>query len=259
MWKRSIKMKTIVITGASSGIGYATAKVLAATNRLIICGRRIERLLQLQAELAGTETHILTFDVTDKNAVFNAFNTLPENWKHIDVLINNAGNAHGLARFQDADLDDLDAMIDSNVKGLIYVTRACLPFLEKSNNAHIINLSSIAGKQVYTNGTTYCASKWAVEALTKGMRLDFLPLGIKVTSVAPGAVETEFSLVRFKGDENTAANVYQGFEPLQAENIAENIMFIINQPKHVQIADVTILPSAQADGITILKINDEIK
>ena len=246
-------MKTIVITGASSGIGNATAKALAKGNRLILCGRRLDRLQTLQSELSETETLLLTFDVSNKDAVFNTFNSLPNEWINIDILINNAGNAHGLARFQDADLEDLDAMIDINVKGLIYVTKACLPFISNSNNAHIINLSSIAGKQVYTNGTTYCASKWAVEALTKGMRLDFLPLGIKVTSIAPGAVETEFSLVRFKGDSERAEKVYEGYDPLQAENIAENIVFVINQPKHVQIADITILPKAQADGTTFWK------
>ncbi|HLW63210.1 MAG TPA: SDR family NAD(P)-dependent oxidoreductase [Flavobacterium sp.] len=246
-------MKTIVITGASSGIGYATAKALATGNRLILCGRRTERLQQLQKELTGTPTFLLTFDVAKKEEVFTAFHSLPETWQKIDVLINNAGNAHGLARFQDADLTDLDAMIDSNVKGVIYVTKACLPYLQQSENAHIINLSSIAGKQVYTNGTTYCASKWAVEALTKGMRLDFLPLGIKVTSVAPGAVETEFSLVRFKGDEQLADNVYNGYMPLKAEDIAETIAFAVNQPANVQLADITVLPKAQADGITFLK------
>jgi len=246
-------MKTIVITGASSGIGNATAKALAKGNRLILCGRRMDRLQALQSELSETETLLLTFDVSNKEEVFNRFNSLPNEWKNIDVLINNAGNAHGLARFQDADLEDLDAMIDINVKGLIYVTKACLPFISNSNNAHIINLSSIAGKQVYTNGTTYCASKWAVEALTKGMRLDFLPLGIKVTSIAPGAVETEFSLVRFKGDSERAEKVYEGYDPLQAENIAESIAFVINQPKHIQIADITILPKAQADGTTFWK------
>ncbi len=246
-------MKTIVITGASSGIGNATAKALAKGNRLILCGRRLDRLQTLQSELLEAETLLLTFDVSNKDEVFNTFNSLPNEWKNIDVLINNAGNAHGLARFQDADLEDLDAMIDINVKGLIYVTKACLPFISNSNNAHIINLSSIAGKQVYTNGTTYCASKWAVEALTKGMRLDFLPLGIKVTSIAPGAVETEFSLVRFKGDSERAEKVYEGYDPLQAENIAESIAFVINQPKHIQIADITILPKAQADGTTFWK------
>lgn len=246
-------MKTILITGASSGIGYATAKALAANNRLILCGRRNEKLLQLKNELPNTACFLLNFDVAQKEEVFKSIQNLPKEWQNIDVLINNAGNAHGLASFQDADLNDLDAMIDSNVKGVIYVTKACLPFLQTSENAHIINISSIAGKQAYTNGATYCASKWAVEALTKGMRLDFLPLGIKVTSVAPGAVETEFSLVRFKGDTQKATKVYEGFNPLQAEDIAETIAFVVNQPKHVQLADITILPKAQADATTILK------
>lgn len=246
-------MKTVFITGASSGIGKATARILAKNYRLILCGRRIEKLKELQQELASTPTYILPFDVSKKKEVFDAINSLPQEWQKIDILINNAGNAHGLAPFQEADLIDLEAMIDINVKGIIYVTKALLPYLQKSTEAHIINLSSIAGKQVYNNGTTYCASKWAVEALTKGMRLDFLPLGIKVTGIAPGAVETEFSLVRFKGDKNRAAQVYQGYEPLQAENIAETIHFIIEQPHHVHIADVTIFPKAQADGITILK------
>lgn len=246
-------MKTILITGASSGIGYATAKILAEGNRLILCGRRLERLQQLQAELIDTPTLLLQFDVAKKEQVFSAFDSIPTEWKNIDVLINNAGNAHGLASFQDADLDDLDAMIDINVKGLIYVTKACLPFIKNSNNAHIVNISSIAGKQAYANGATYCASKWAVEALTKGMRLDFLPLGIKVTGIAPGAVETEFSLVRFKGNEDIASKIYQGYEPLKAEDIAETIAFSVNQPKHVQLADITILPQAQADATTILR------
>lgn len=246
-------MRTVLITGASSGIGYAAAKALAKDFRLILCGRRTERLEQLTRELEGTPTYIVTFDVADKKAVFDAIEKLPEEWKTIDILINNAGNAHGLASFQDADLTDLDAMIDSNVKGIIYVTKACLPLLQKSKNGHIINLSSIAGKQVYTNGTTYCASKWAVEALTKGMRLDFLPLGLKVTGIAPGAVETEFSNVRFKGDAQKAEKVYEGFEPLEAENVAETIVFVLRQPDHVQLADITILPKAQADGTTILR------
>lgn len=246
-------MKTILITGASSGIGRATARILAQNYRLILCGRRVEKLKELQLELNNTQTHILTFNVSNKSEVFSAIESLPEDWKNIDILLNNAGNAHGLAPFQEADLTDLEAMIDINVKGIIYVTKAVLPLMELSNEKHIINLSSIAGKQAYANGTTYCASKWAVEALTKGMRLDFLPLGIKVTGIAPGAVETEFSLVRFKGDEDRASQVYSGFQPLQAEDIAETIKFVIDQPHHVQIADVTILPKAQADGITIRK------
>jgi len=178
---------------------------------------------------------------------------VPENFKKVDVLINNAGNAHGLATFQDAELEDLDAMIDINVKGLIYVTKAVLPLMNSTYDKHIINLSSIAGKQVYTKGTTYCASKFAVEALTRGMRLDFLSLGIKVTSIAPGAVETEFSLVRFKGDETKASGVYNGFEALQAKDVAETILFVLNQPEYVQLADITILPKNQADATTITK------
>lgn len=246
-------MKTVCITGASSGIGKATAKALAHNNRLILCGRRLENLIELKKELPQTPIHILNFDVSKKDEVKNAFDSLPQEWQTIDILINNAGNAHGLASFQDALLEDLDAMIDSNVKGVIYVTKFALPYLKQSATPHIINLSSIAGKQVYTNGTTYCASKWAVEALTKGMRLDFLPLGIKVTGIAPGAVETEFSLVRFKGDVEKSAQVYHGYEPLKAENIAETIKFVVEQPHYVQIADITILPKAQADGTTFLK------
>lgn len=247
-------MKTALITGATSGIGKATAKILAKEYRLILCGRRYDRLEEIKSELTPfTEVLTLNFDVRDKEAVFKAITNLPENWNQLDVLINNAGNAHGLASFQDAELEDLENMIDGNVKGIIYVTKAVLPYMIPQNSGHIVNLSSIAGKQVYTNGTTYCASKWAVEALSKGMRLDLLPLGIKVTNVAPGAVETEFSLVRFKGDEEKSANVYAGFEPLQAEDIAQSIYFAISQPDHVQIGDITITPKAQADGTTFLR------
>ena len=246
-------MKTALITGASSGIGWATAKALAEDFRLILCGRRQERLEQLAHELVDTPTQVLTFDVADKQAVFDAINSLPDDWKQLDVLVNNAGNAHGLASFQEADLTDLEMMIDINVKGLIYVTKACLPYLSKQKKSHIINLSSIAGKQVYANGATYCASKWAVEALTQGMRIDFLPLGIKVTSVAPGAVETEFSLVRFKGDTAKAKSVYDHYQPLVADDIARTIKYVLDQPEHVQLADITILPKAQASGTAFNK------
>ncbi len=249
-------MKTALITGASSGIGWATAKALAKDYRLILCGRRADRLAQLAEELSATPTKILTFDVADKQGVFTAIDNLPNDWKNIDVVINNAGNAHGLASFQEADLDDLEKMIDINVKGVIYVTKACLPYIRKNQNSHVINISSIAGKQVYANGATYCASKWAVEALTQGMRIDFLPLGIKVTSVAPGAVDTEFSLVRFKGDQAQAKKVYDNYDPLVAENIAQTIKFTLDQPAHVQLADITILPKAQASGTNFYKNKD---
>lgn len=248
-------MKTALITGATSGIGMETARKLSNDFRLIICGRRLERLDELKSELSKTtEVFTLNFDVRDKNAVFSSIENLPENFRKVDLLINNAGNAHGLAPFQDADLEDLEAMIDGNVKGIIYMTKAVLPLMIPIGSGHIVNISSIAGKQVYTNGTTYCASKWAVEALSKGMRLDLLPLGIKVTNVAPGAVDTEFSLVRFKGDENRSQQVYTGFQPLSAKDIAESIYFAVMQPAHVQLADITILPKSQADGTTIHRI-----
>ena len=200
-----------------------------------------------------TDVKTIQFDVRDKEAVFNAVESLENEWKNIDVLINNAGNAHGLAPFDTADLEDLEAMIDINVKGLIYVSKAIIPILKQSSNAHIINLSSIAGKEVYPNGGTYCASKAAVESLSKGMRYDLLPYGIKVSNIAPGAVETEFSLVRFKGNQELSDNVYKGFEPLVGEDIANAIEYLLQQPEHVQIADVTIFPKAQAGGTVIYK------
>lgn len=246
--------RTVFITGATSGIGMATAKKLAPNYRLILCGRRQERLDEIQAELSQiTDVKTIQFDVRDKEAVFNAVESLENEWKNIDILINNAGNAHRLAPFDTADLEDLEAMIDINVKGLIYVSKAIIPILKQSSNAHIINISSIAGKEVYPNGGTYCASKAAVESLSKGMRYDLLPYGIKVSNIAPGVVETEFSLVRFKGNQVLSDNVYKGFEPLVGEDIANAIEYLLQQPEHVQIADVTIFPKAQAGGTVIYK------
>lgn len=245
-------MKTALITGATSGIGKATARKMAKEFRLILCGRRQERLDVLKSELESqTEITTLNFDVRDKNAVFQSIENLPNNFRQIDILINNAGNAHGMATFQDADLEDLEMMIDGNVKGIIYVTKAALPLMK--NGSQIVNISSISGKDVYPTGTTYCASKWAVEALSKGMRMDLLPLGIKVTNIAPGAVETEFSLVRFRGDQQKSDIIYNGYQPLSPEDIAESIYFTLTQPENVQIADLTIMPKAQASVSHILR------
>lgn len=244
-------MRTVLITGATSGIGKATAVALAQKNyRLILCGRNQSVLDELKSTLQ-TPVHTCCFDVRDKEEVFAQINNLPEGFQNIDILVNNAGNAHGLATFDAADLEDLEAMIDINVKGLIYVTKAVLPHMPKNANSQIINISSIAGKEVYVNAATYCASKAAVETLTKGMRIDLLPLGIKVTGIAPGAVETNFSLVRFKGDVERAEKVYEGYKPLTPEDLAHTIVNVIELPENVQIADLTIFPKAQASAIHI--------
>lgn len=243
------------ITGASSGIGLATAKALAAEGfQLILCGRRKERLEALQSELA-TSSYVLTFDVRDRQAVESAFQSLPVEWQSIDVLVNNAGNAHGMSAIQDGDVADWDAMMHSNVDGLLNVSRMVIPGMIANASGHIINLSSIAGKQVYPNGNVYCASKAAVEALSQGMRQDLNVHGIKVSNVAPGAVNTDFSAVRFKGDQERADAVYAGFEPLVAEDIADLIRYVVMAPAHVNIADVTILPKAQASATQILRKN----
>ncbi|MEM8522108.1 SDR family NAD(P)-dependent oxidoreductase [Flavobacterium sp. PL12] len=246
--------KIVLVTGATSGIGKATAQILAKNNyKIILCGRREDRLLDLKNELSAfTDVYTLSFDVRDKKAVFESINSLPEEFSKIDVLINNAGNAHGLDSIQNGDLDDWDAMIDINVKGLLYVSKAIIPKMIEQKSGHIINIGSIAGKEVYPNGNVYCASKHAVDALNQAMRIDLNPFGIRVGGIHPGAVETEFSEVRFKGDSERAANVYKGFEPLRAEDIADIIHFVISRPYHVNIADLLVLPSAQASS-TILK------
>ncbi|MBA22248.1 MAG: NAD(P)-dependent oxidoreductase [Flavobacteriales bacterium] len=245
--------KTILITGATSGIGKATAIHFAALGaRLILCGRRQERLNQLKEELP-TEVHILNFDVRDRTAVFEAIESLPETFEQIDVLINNAGNAHGLDDVIEANLDDWDAMIDGNVKGVMYVTKAVLPLMTKRKSGHIINVGSIAGLEVYPKGNVYCSSKFAINAFTQGLRIDLNPIGIRVGAVHPGLVETEFSEVRFKGDVNRAKSVYNQLDALQAEDIANTIAFMVHAPEHVTIADITILPTAQANASVLNK------
>ena len=247
-------MKTAFITGASSGIGRATAVALAqAGYQLVITGRRRERLEELARELSAVPTHLLTFDVRDRAAVEAAVQSLPAAFQDVDVLINNAGNAHGLASIQNGDPQDWDDMLDSNVKGLLYVSHAVLPSMTRRNTGHIINIGSVAGHEVYANGNVYCASKAAVASLTKGMRLDLLPHHIKVAEVNPGAVQTEFSEVRFKGDTERAENVYKGFEPLKAQDIAEVIAFMVTRPAHVNVAEVLILAAAQGAATTIRK------
>ncbi|QKG52641.1 SDR family NAD(P)-dependent oxidoreductase [Hymenobacter sp. BRD67] len=243
-------MKTAFITGASSGIGRATAVALAKSGfQLVVAGRRRERLETLVQELAPTPVHILTFDVRDRAAVEAAVAELPAPFQHVDVLINNAGNAHGMAPVQEGDVADWEAMLDGNVKGLLYVSRAVLPRM--GEGGFIVNLGSIAGYEAYANGNVYCASKAAVAMLTRTMRIDLLPRGIRVAEVAPGMVETEFSAVRFKGDEERATSVYKGVQPLQAQDIAELIQFIVTRPPHVQIAEAVIFPAAQAAAATV--------
>ncbi|MBN8653872.1 MAG: SDR family NAD(P)-dependent oxidoreductase [Cytophagales bacterium] len=245
-----------LITGATSGIGEATARLLAANNfDLILCGRRKDRLHKLSAELATlTRIHTLAFDVRDQKETTIQLTSLPDDWKDIDVLINNAGNAHGLDSIQNGSVEDWDAMLDINVKGLLYVTKAILPVMVQRNKGHIINIGSIAGKEVYANGNVYCASKFAVDALTKGMRIDLNAHGIKVTGIHPGMVETEFSLVRFKGDTEKAANVYKGVEALRGEDIADLILFAVTRPAHVVVADLVVLPTAQASATVVKRL-----
>lgn len=246
-------MNTIVlITGATSGIGKACAeKFAAAKNDLIITGRRQERLENLKTELEaahGIKVLSCCFDVQDKTAVFNAINTLPEEWKNIDLLINNAGLALGKDSFEDADMDDWDTMLDTNVKGLIYVSRAVLPFMIANKKGHIVNIGSIAGKQVYEKGNGYNASKFAVDALTKAMRIDLLKYNIRVTGIHPGAVETEFSVVRFKGDKDKADATYKGITPLTGADIAGIIFYCTSLPAHICINDLVVTPTQQADS-----------
>jgi len=248
--------KIVCVTGATSGIGEATSLLFAKHGfDLIITGRRADRLKGLADKILEYKVNVcpLTFDVRDRIAVEEAVNSLEGKWKNIDVLVNNAGLSVGLNSLQEGIHDDWERMIDTNIKGLLYITRCVVPFMIANRKGHIINIGSIAGKETYPNGNVYCATKHAVDSLTEGMRIDLLQHNIKVTQVAPGAVETEFSLVRFKGNKEKADLVYKGFKPLQAEDIADVIFFAATRPSHVNINDLLIMPTAQASAVQFNK------
>lgn len=249
--------KTILITGATAGFGRATAELFAEQGwNLILTGRRKDRLVHLQSELENTagKIHISCFDVRDFDACAQAISEIPEELlQNLDVLVNNAGLAAGRSSIDSGDLNDWNVMIDTNVKGLLHVSKLIIPYFKAQQKGHIVNIGSIAGKEVYPAGNVYCASKHAVDALTKGMRIDLLPYHIKVTQIAPGAADTEFSLVRFKGDRETADSVYQGYTPLYAKDIAETLLFVVSRPAHVTINDLIIMPTAQASATNLLK------
>lgn len=244
--------QTALITGATSGIGLATARSFAQLQyKLVLTGRRFDRLQQIKSELENefnVPVVILNFDIRKQAECDQAWNSLSEEWKKIDILINNAGLAAGLAPVQNAEVADWEQMIDTNVKGLLYMSRLVIPGMSERKRGHIINISSIAGKQAYANGSVYCGSKHAVMAISQAMRIELLPFGIKVTTICPGAVDTEFSLVRFKGDKDRADKVYEGFTPLCAQDIAETIVFVVSRPAHVNIDDLLIMPTAQGSA-----------
>ena len=249
--------KIALITGATSGIGEACAHVFARERyNLVLTGRRLDRLENLAAELKkeyNTEVYLSSFDVREREETITHLEQLPAEWKKVDVLVNNAGLSRGLDPIQSGSYDDWETMIDTNVKGLLYVSKVVSNWMIANKSGHIINIGSIAGKEVYPNGNVYCATKFAVDALNKGMRLDLLPHGIKVTAVHPGAVETEFSEVRFDGDKERAKKVYQGFEPLVAEDVAETIWFAASRPAHVNINELTVMPTAQGSVSNIFR------
>tara|TARA_R110000868_G_scaffold334677_2_gene595384 strand:- start:1303 stop:2073 length:771 start_codon:yes stop_codon:yes gene_type:complete len=252
MKNRTEMKKIALVTGATSGIGEAIARELADNYALIICGRRQEKLDGLKSELEKkTEVISLQFDVRNNAEVNAAISSLPIAWTEIDILINNAGNAHGLGPIHEGNVEDWDAMIDSNLKGLLYVSRVITPGMVERKSGHIVNISSIAGKEVYENGNVYCASKFGVDAATQGMRLDLNPYNIKVTCVNPGLVKTGFSNVRFKGDEEKAESVYKGLDPLIAKDIAEVVKFALDRPANVALTDITVLAAAQASAKTV--------
>ncbi len=245
--------KIALITGATSGIGEATARIFSDHGiDLIICGRRGERLESLKSKLSQkVKVHTLAFDVRDKDRVFQFIEDLPEDWKKIDILVNNAGNAHGFDPIHEGSLDDWESMIDINVKGLLYVSKAVIPGMVERRSGHVVNIGSIAGKEVYPNGNVYCASKFAVDAINNGMRLDLNQYGIKVSQVNPGLVDTEFSEVRFKGDKQRSKSVYKGMTPLSGDDIADLILFVVTRPAHVNISDSIIFPTAQASSTLV--------
>lgn len=248
-------MKTALITGATSGIGKATAELFATQGfRLIVCGRRSAVLDKLKDELSKqTEVISLVFDQREFNQIETALNSLPGEWKNIDVLVNNAGNAHGLDTVENGFIEDWDAMMDGNVKGILYVSKLIIPGMKQRKSGHIVNISSVAARQTYVNGVVYCASKRAVDVISEGLRLELTEFGIKVTNIQPGLVETDFSKVRFKGDEDRAKSVYTGYKALEAKDIADAISYCVNAPSHVAISDLTIYPSAQSEPRTVYK------
>lgn len=256
-----MKKKIALVTGATSGLGKAIAIRLAKEGcNVIITGRRIERLKELEQELElkyGAKAYSLNFDVRMYEQVENAINGLPEEWCDIDILVNNAGLAVGLDPIFKGMIDDWERMIDTNIKGLLYVTRVVSPLMVARKSGHIINIGSIAGKGVYPNGAVYCATKYAVNALSQGMRMDMLPYGIRVTQICPGAVETEFSLVRFKGNQDRADQVYTGYDNLVADDIADTVYYAVSQPPHVDIQDMLVMPTAQATGNMFHKVDEK--
>lgn len=246
---------TVLITGASAGIGQACARAFAAVGaRLVLTARRFERIERLAAELReehGTECHLLELDVRDRESVFGAIDGLPAEWAEVDVLVNNAGLGRGVDKLHAGDPDGWDEMVDTNVKGLLYVTRAVTPGMVRRGRGHVINLGSVAGHEVYPGGAVYCATKHAVGAITKGTRMDLLGTGVRVSTVDPGMVETEFSVVRFGGDAERAANVYRGMTPLTAADIADTIVWVATRPAHVNIDEIIIKPTDQASATLV--------
>lgn len=250
------KETTVFITGASSGIGMSCARRFAKEGaNLLLCARRVDRLKNLKTELLekypDIRIHIFTLDVRDNNAVVSALTSLPDSWKHIDVLVNNAGLSRGLDKFQDSSLQDWEEMIDTNVKGLLHITKAVLPGMIERKSGHIINIGSIAGREVYPRGHVYSASKHAVDAITKGLRMDLVDTPLRVTTVDPGLVETEFSVIRFRGDEQKAKAVYQNLTPLSPDDVADAVVWAATRPTHVQVADIVLFPTAQASAAVV--------